>query len=165
MPVRGDGLPFILPKRGKKDLPVREEFEYNPIGSFRDMNPYDVAFCYPHPLYHRPFIVKGGHRKIQEYLKKLNIPMVVHHTLYRKGNHRTIVEFYGVESRIYISRSYGPWSGGLLRREKRYELVKIDNEGRRLLAEFKRVPRRWIRELNLYLTTERRSHVRGIQSR
>lgn len=164
MPVRGDGLylPIEIPKK-RKDLPVKQEFEYNPIRSFSTGNAYDVAFCYPHPLYHRPFMVKGGHQDIRKYLKKLNIPMIAHHTLYYKGRHRRIFGLYGIDSDIYITRKYvydnGISADKLKITNKKYELYHLGNTSfeRKVLAEFKRVPRRWIRELNLYVTTERRS--------
>ena len=80
MPVSGDFIGGVfksdIPKKKRKDLPVKKEFDYNPIRSFRDGNPYDVAFCYTHPLYHRPFIVKGGFQEVRKYLTKLNIPKV-----------------------------------------------------------------------------------------
>lgn len=153
MPIRGDGIPFELPvniKREKKKLPVKKEFDYNPIGSYRDVNPYDVAFCYPHPLYHRPFIVKGGHNDINKYLKKLNIPMVVHHTFYKGTRHRRIIELYGIEKGLRISKNYN-FAGS--DPSERYKLGKYGGD---VLAEFKRIPRRWIRELNLYVTVKRR---------
>jgi len=160
MPVRGDGhglLPIEIPKR-KKDLPVKQEFEYNPIRSFSLGNAYDVAFCYPHPLYHRPFIVKGGHQDIKKYLKKLNIPMIAHHTLYYKGRHRRIFGLYGIDSNIYIHKRFIDRETGkiIYNKDAKYELYYLSNK-RKVLAKFKRIPRRWIRELNLYVTTERRS--------
>ena len=141
MPVRGDGfglevLPIRIPKR-RKDLPVKKVFEYNPIRSFSLGNAYDVAFCYPHPLYHRPFMVKGGHQDIRKYLKRLNIPMIAHHTLYYKGNHRRIFGLYGIDKNIYIHRRITKRIA-----KKKYELYYLSNE-RKVLAEFKRVPRRW----------------------
>lgn len=160
MPVRGDGLPFELPvslKREKKKLPVRKEFDYSPIGSFRNVNPYDIAFCYPHPLYHRPFIVKGGNRDVTEYLKKLNIPMVVHHTFYKGTRHRRIVELYGVDKELRITKSFSYDMEGRYTSSKKFQLMAFRTSyGGRILAEFKRIPRRWIRELNLYVTVERR---------
>ena len=162
MPIRGEGfgIPIRLPKR-KKDLPVRKEFEYNPIGSFRDVNPYDVAFCYPHPLYHRPFIVKGGVRDTRKYLRKLNIPMVVHHTFYQRGKHRRLVQLYGVDKRLQISKdfSYDQENENVYLKSRKFQLKRLGKglgDKREVLAEFKRIPRRWIRELNLYVTVERR---------
>lgn len=151
----GIPLPIRLPKR-KKDLPVRKEFEYNPIGSFRDVNPYDVAFCYPHPLYHRPFVVKGGVKDTRKYLRKLNIPMVVHHTFYQRGRHRRLVQLYGVDKKLQISKdfSYDHENAKYLTARK-YQLKRFGSK-REVLAEFKRIPRRWIRELNLYVAVERR---------
>lgn len=158
--LRGD---FELPvsiKREKQELPVKAEFDYNPIGSYRDVNPYDIAFCYPHPLYHRPFIVKGGNQDVRKYLKKLNIPMVVHHTYYQRGNHRRIVELYGVEKGLYISKKF-TYDDGKYLISKKFQLTasaspRRGRRNRKILAEFKRIPRRWIRELNLYVTVERR---------
>lgn len=152
MAIRADGVPFELPvniKREKKKLPVRKEFDYNPIGSYRDVNPYDVAFCYPHPLYHKPFIVKGGVKDTRKYLRKLNIPMVVHHTFYQRGRHRRLVQLYGVDKRLQISKDFYHENA------KRFQLKRFGDK-REVLAEFKRIPRRWIRELNLYVTVKRR---------
>lgn len=143
----------------KKDLPVREDFAYSPRGSYRNFNPYDVAFCYPHPLYDRPFILKGGHQDIRKYLKKMNIPMIVHHTFYKKGNRRIVYEFYCVEKGIQIQKRYNfsPETKKYLY-SRYFELTLFNfTNPKKVLAKFKRVPRRWIRELNLYVTTERRT--------
>ena len=151
----GDGLPFQLPvRKPEKTLPVKKEFDYNPIGSYRDVNPYDIAFCYPHPLYHRPFIVKGGNRDVTEYLRKLNIPMVVHHTFFKGARHRRIVELYGVDKELRITKNFSYDMEGRFTSSKKFQLRT--SYGGRILAEFKRIPRRWIRELNLYVTVERR---------
>lgn len=147
--LRGD---FELPvniKREKQKLPVKKEFDYNPIGSYRDVNPYDIAFCYPHPLYHRPFIVKGGVKYTRKYLRKLNIPMVVHHTFYQRGRHRRLVQLYGVDINLQISKDF------YHENVKKFQLKRFGDK-REVLAEFKRIPRRWIRELNLYVTVKRR---------
>lgn len=159
MPVRGDGhgLHVELPKR-KKDLPVKKEFDYNPIGSYMQVNPYDVAFCYPHPLYHKPFIVKGGHNQVMEYLRELNIPLIAHHTFYKKGSHRRIIGLYGIDKGIRIQKDFRKVHPNRYIVDTKYELVKYSAERtKQVLARFKRIPRRWIRELNLYTTTERRS--------
>jgi hypothetical protein len=151
-------------KRREKDLPVKKEFRYNPIRSFRDVNPYDMAFCYPHPLYDKPFIVKGGHQDVREYLKFLNIPIIAHHTLYRKKSHRTVYGLYCIDKNIQIRRDYR-WEEETrkYRKATRYNLLLHKKnmhgfmEKVKVLATLKRIPRRWIRELNLYVTTERRS--------
>ena len=39
-------------------LKIRKEFEYSPIGSFRNCNPYTIYWVYPKTG--EPYIVKGG---------------------------------------------------------------------------------------------------------
>ncbi len=158
-----------------KALPIKKDFGYNPIGSFTTGNAYDIAFCYPHPLYERSFILKGGHQVIRKYLKEMNTPMIVHHTLYQKGIHRIFYEFYGIENRVAIHKEYA-FNKNMkkYRIADRYNLVKYsfgetDRYGapireKKILATFKRVPRRWIRELNLYIAIERRSFHDGSTS-
>ena len=136
-------------------FPVRKEFEYDPRYSFSQFNPYDVAFCYPHPLYDRPFIVKGGHQAIRDYLKKMDVPMVVHHTLYQKGRHRILYGFYGLDKGIQINKRFR-YNKALQKYlvSKYYELISWNygsGKPKKVLAKFKRGPRRWIREINLYV--------------
>jgi len=159
MPIRGDWIPGMeieLPKK-KKDLPVQKEFEYNPVRSFRDGNPYTMAFCYPHPLYHRPFVVKGGFKDCNEYLKTLDYPIFVHLVFYYKGSTRRIFKFYQLDSNLALNEqvSFPPKKKG-----KRLWELYLRGSGlgvrTKTLATFKRVPRRWIRELNLYVKAERR---------
>ena len=159
MPVRGSVLMVAKGFHREKDLPVKKEFDYNPIGSFMNVNPYDMAFCYPHPLYHRPFVVKGGHQDVQDYLRSLNIPIIAHHTFYRNKGHRQLVGLYGIEKGIRIQKDYRySKSTSKYIIDMKYQLVKFSGTATKVvLAEFKRIPRRWIRELNLYTTTERRS--------
>lgn len=71
----------------KKELKVLAEFSYNPIGSYRLGNPYTIAYCYTNPIY-KPavdgeFIVKGGNIHVEEYIKKLHIPLLVFRTFWR----------------------------------------------------------------------------------
>lgn len=160
--------PKIVVKKREKDLPIKKQFEYNPIGSFRDAgNPYDIAFCYPHPLYHRPFIVKGGHQQNLKYLRSLNIPMVVHHTMYRRKIHRRIISLYCIDRNISIHKDIkfdietGEYAVDVKFNLVRYVTTKDGKRNKEVLARFKRIPRRWIRELNLYITTERRSFHDG----
>lgn len=146
----------------KKILPVKKEFTYNPRGSFSRFDPYDVAFCYPHPLYEKPFIVKGGHQLVRDFLKKMNTPMIVHHTFYMKGMTRTIYGFYGLDKGLQIQKHY-TYSDTLrkYRISQKFELVKFtygESIPKKVLARFKRVPRRWIRELNLYVPERRSFH-------
>ena len=149
-------VPLPVVKLPKKDrlLPVKKEFEYNPVRSFREGNPYAMVFCYPHPLYHKPFIVKGGYKDCNLYLGGMDFPVFAHFVFFYKGTTRRLFKFYNVDEGIYLlDKRRG--------RNKTWELYhrnrSIPYENRKLLAEFKRVPRRWIRELNLYVTLERRT--------
>ena len=67
-----------------KKLPIKKEFVYDPIGSYRLSNPYTISFIYPQKG--QAFIVKGGSNDIDNYLKEFakTMPCIVHHTFYKK---------------------------------------------------------------------------------
>jgi hypothetical protein len=154
------GVPLPIKFSDKKTLPVKKEFEYDSRRSFTTGNPYTMAFCYPHPLYHKPFIVKGGYRDCDEYLSDLDFPVFVHVVFFYKGTTRRIFKFYNIDERMMLLEerpSFLP--GGRKKKKKRKWKLYLRGKVGEIsedLAIFKRVPRRWIRELNLYVKTERR---------
>jgi hypothetical protein len=127
-------------------MKVKKEFDYNPIKSFRLVNPFTMAFCYPYPLHEKSFIVKGGLNDVKKYVEKQKMPLIVHYSYWRHGHSRGIVRFIGFDKRynFHVMKTVkGP-----------YQLIMVDKGpewNRQVLAEFKRVPRKWLKELNVYM--------------
>ena len=130
-------------------MKVRKEFDYDIRKSFRNANPFTIAFCYPYPLYDTNFIVKGGLNDVEKFIKKQNTPIIVHYSMWRHGRSRNIIRFENFNKKYafhFIRKEYP---------KGKMQLIKIEGNLRRsnreVLATFKRIPRKWLRELNPYV--------------
>lgn len=136
---------------------IKKEFDYNPIGSYRKGNPYTIAFCYPYPLYAKSFIVKGGIKDVVKFLRSQKLPMIVHYSMWRHGITRGYVDVIGFDKKysFYITKS---WSSRKTKEKRNWELIATYSKNgrfkREILAEFKRVPRKWLKELNPFIMGE-----------
>jgi len=134
-------------------MEVRHNLPYDKIGSFRRRDPYIIAYIYPHPSFGKPFIIKGGGTKIGPLIKKeLGItPAIVHNTYWYRGNVRyTSIELYNIKN-ICISEV---WDDVKEKYLKKWKIeVRGKNYERKILKNIKRIPRKWIKELEPYMTT------------
>lgn len=132
-----------------KKLQVKREFEYNKIGSWSEGNPYTIAFCYPKKS--PPFIVKGGLVNVRIYVEReaLTESMIVHYTLFWHKKTRTTFSIYLAKNFIsaYLFERINEKN-----KKQRYELKISNSCGLFTLKWFKRPPRRWIKELNPFVT-------------
>jgi len=89
-------------------LPVKVEFPYNKIGSWRLGNPYSVSMIYPKGG--EAFCLKGGFQDINAYLDKHldKISHVVYHNLYSNGKSRQLNDIHLVSEKYTakISNNY-----------------------------------------------------------
>jgi hypothetical protein len=76
------------------------EFDWTPIHSWSDGNPFTIAFCYP--MEGKPFVLKGGCKSIEPILKKTKVPVVVHFSYWHHGNSRYLVNCYGFPKNVLI---------------------------------------------------------------
>lgn len=120
-------------------MPVRREFEWNRIGSFRDANGFVIAFCYPRAG--TPFIVKGGRLQVEEYIAtdKSIGPVLCHIAYYWHNNIRDIVySFFQLPDNIeaWISSDHILYA----KSERHSDYTRVQ--------QFKRVPRAYPRAMS-----------------
>ncbi len=132
-------------------LPVLADFDYDKIFSFRDGNPFEIAFCYTSKRYHRfeAFVIKGGSKDVDHYIKQLNFPMVVFKTFWRHGRARKFVSFENF--RTWTATGETPYLVPVNRRLNRNKPCYFyrNHEVRfsqRIWLTFRRFPRKWLPE-------------------
>jgi hypothetical protein len=76
------------------------EFSWNKVGSFKNRNPYCIAFCYPSEG--KPYVLKGGINTIETILKGTKIPVVVNQTYWKDKKFRSVMMTYGFPKSTYI---------------------------------------------------------------
>ena len=141
-------------------LPVVADFAYDRIHSWRDVNPFCIAFCYAAPRYmhgHSNFIIKGGMGQVEMEIKKRHTPMLVFKTLWWRGVSRTMgpslknFEHYTATGNEPFVRRLQPWRiipGPHFYR--RYQL-RFENM---IYCEVRRFPRKWIPEFDRILNNQ-----------
>ena len=146
-------------------LEVKKEFTYDPYGSFSLKSPYAIAFVYPKNS--NPFIVQGGKKDIENYLSsEFKEPAIVHYHTYEKGIEKTIYKVINVHGlRIRITSPSWPYQnrrsylypmgrrGNIypVRNVKRAKMSIEVNGSLTFKKEFRRVPRKWIKEINPFI--------------
>lgn len=127
-----------MPSPGR--LSIRKEFEYDPVGSFRRSGPFALVFVYPKD--EMPFVAKGGWTQVENWLKKVfRKPAVIHKTFWKHGfctQYYDIVNF--VEDDSFFA--FDKMSNG------KYVLTNWNRGYKSTIATFRRVPRKWIKQLD-----------------
>jgi hypothetical protein len=108
-------------------------FAYQPNpnlwGSSEPQSPFTIAFCYLQTG--EPFVVKGGWVDVEKY-------------------HRTLMQTYNLTEKIYFEE--GKHRIAYKSKWKMY----IQKDGQRImLATVRRIPRKWMKELNPYVPVRR----------
>jgi len=147
-------------------LPVVADFPYDRIHSWRDGNPFCIAFCYASPRYthnqhprhgHSNFIIKGGVGDVDLEIKKRHIPMLIFRTLWWRGTSRTMgpslknFEHYTPNGASPFVHRLQPWRiipGPHFYR--RYQL-RYQNQ---VYCEMRRFPRKWLPEFDRILDNQ-----------
>lgn len=118
-----------------KRIPTLKNFPYNRIDSFRNINPYTIVYFYP--KIGSPFVIKGGLNDCDKFIKRQKTPALLHMTYWRHGKNRSHHVVINTKTKIYIRR--------ILENYKyMYDISTPINS----LKIIKRVPRKWINELN-----------------
>lgn len=125
--------------------------------------PWTIAFCYPHPEFGKPFVIKGLEDNLDQVLKKIQAPVFVHKTFYHKGANRRLCKVFNVAGDVYILRRTPMVQ--LLRRPLfnlrsffKVHMVRTVSEDFQKLRktemrsiQIRRVPRRWMTEFDWLL--------------
>jgi hypothetical protein len=122
-----------------KRIPTLKQFPYNRIHSFRDCNPYTIVYVYPNVG--KPFVVKGGANDCANFFENYKTPAILHLTYWHHGYHRTFYKIININVKsCYIRR---------IKKRGRisYHLTTDINT----IKILKRVPRKWITELNDFI--------------
>jgi hypothetical protein len=134
-------------------LPVLANFLYDRIGSWREGNPYCIAFCYaskkPSGYGKVPeFIIKGGSRDVDHEIERRAFPMLVFRTYWWHGISRKCnptfenFEKYTVSGKSPYVRGIQPWQMNGCHFYRSYD-VRYLNE---TWVSVRRIPRKWLRE-------------------
>ena len=153
-----------------KKLKVLKEFDYDPIKSYRNGNPYTIAFVY---MQNESFCVKGGANDVHKFILDYTDgkPYIVHKTYFGDGESRWFVSIENLsgKNQAYINGPKWPsencereydFSYGIhyndnkiikkVRNVMRHELIVFSEDGNRFTKKFRRVPRGWIKELDQF---------------
>lgn len=122
-----------------------------------DINPYTIAFIYPHPDYAQPFIIKGGLQRVEASLNVLTLPYVVHESIWK--NHKARVTIKRIRNlrvpyKAYFTNhtknscddfghTYNIQTGKII--------LSVWGGDQLFEKIIKRVPRSWIVELNQFV--------------
>jgi hypothetical protein len=119
-------------------LKVKEAFPWDKIGSYRNANPYSIYFVYPQN--EKPFIIKGGSKDCERFLKAHPNPAIYYYSFWHKGKHRG----GWLTHKFFISIS---------RYDSNYRLVNgyILSKGGQVIKRVRRIPRKWIKEYDNFV--------------
>jgi len=127
-------------------FPVKKEFPYTRFGSFRNENPYTIAFIYPQVS--EPYIVKGGYQNVREEYDRICQPAIVHETKWYHGSHRTTIRLFNLPSNIEIfERSKNCTFFSACNKHIKWAIV---NKKTSFIHPLRRLPRKWIQELDQF---------------
>jgi len=80
-------------------------YRWNKIGSYPNMDPYSIVFCYT--IFGDSYIIKGGWQEIRLYLSNITTPTFANITYWRHGKSRNIFSFYGCNNiKLYVRRRH-----------------------------------------------------------
>ena len=120
-------------------MEIRKEFNYNPIGSWNKINPYTMAFVYPKD--ETPYMIKGGYEDVETYLKNIEIPAIVHYTLWHHKTTRRIIKLINC-GKINIAHIGGQKNG-------RWEVSSKFGKNYKVIVSMRKLPRKWIKEIEV----------------
>jgi len=116
-----------------KNIPTKKQFLYNPIRSYTNLNPYTIMFVYPQ--YCNPYVIKGGYNDCNKWMKETGTPALVHVTFWKGGKSRVFYQLININPYVSIVKL------------KNYYLISSNEVA---IKRVKRVPRKWIKELDDY---------------
>lgn len=122
-------------------MKTEKEFKYDPIGSWANwpMNPYTICFIYTK---HANRVVKGGSNDVEKYIKEnFKFPAICHHTYFYHGSTRRHINCINFNKPVYVGCN-------LRRAHERSKDKYCLMIGGDIIATFRRIPRKWLRQLN-----------------
>jgi hypothetical protein len=158
-------------------LEVRYEFSWEPIRSFKDGNPWTIAFIYPRK--EAGFIVKGGFNQIQEWVAASGIKRaLIHYTMFGhqmnvnggidKTNRSSIHVLTGLPTvQAFVNNvTVDTATGKKMPKNRRWRLSVYTTDGKKhrpfsgdgstlaLDKRLRRPPRCWPKELDQFILPE-----------
>jgi hypothetical protein len=140
-----------------KTLKIAKEFPYNKLGSYREANPFTIAFVYPQSG--EACVVKGGLNDVKKYIDA-NYPIaIINYTFFAKGINRGYYRVNGEKKGYHISfkksrpsyrKEEGMW-GHPAKQGHRCMVIIFGMGGNCFEKEVRRLPRCWMKELNPYV--------------
>jgi hypothetical protein len=143
---------------------VKATWIYNPIGSFKRGDPFTITFVYPSNS--KPFILKGGHKDIERWLLTYGEPCIIHNTYWHRAKSRSSITVKNFKVPILIAEQ--SWYSELWKKEnisKRKKWAFIVDKSHffahtpKVVVAMKRLPRKWIKELNPYIDQKYVKHI------
>lgn len=125
-------------------LPVRKEFPYDVKRSYRDSNPFVIAFVYSR--YSKPYVLKGGNNDVEYYLRGKE-PAVAHVTFWKEKWFKTSIRFYNFKHEL----NHTDEARIVFGLRKKHAIYTWRDGEKVLIANFRRVPRKWIKQLERYI--------------
>jgi len=141
----------------KEKLEILKEFEWNKIGSYSNMNPFTIVFCYP--MNGKHYVVKGGANDVQKYLKQIKIPTFTNTTFWKHGESRNHWEFEGEGtanlrvSHLYQYRYSKPKGWKIYTWNKNEEL---------LIATYRTLPQKFPKKVKQFIKLSKKTLIERI---
>ena len=128
-------------------MEVRKEFEYSPLNCWSQSNPYTLAFVYPKD--DTPYVVKGGLRDVEAYLKSNEPkPAIIHYTHFHGKTHRRIIETINCGKVLILRKGSTTFNWVWEIQVADYGIGPY-----KVIAKIRKLPRKWIKELDPYVST------------
>ena len=124
-----------------KTLPIKKEFQWTKIGSYKSCNPFSITFVYPYN--ESPFVLKGGAKNISKFLELYKIPAVVHRTFFCHGEFRTFITTVNINAWVYFDT--------VKKGKKRIWIESKERIGEVKEIWLRKIPRKWIQELEEFI--------------
>ena len=126
-------------------LKVLKEFDYSPINSWSLANPFCIAYCYT-PT--DKFVIKGGSRDVKSYIRNIGEPMMVYISFWKDHIDRGLWSFENIITPIFIQQI-----STVSNKNKHYQISVRTGLGKyQCIKKIRRIPRKWMVELNPYIT-------------
>jgi hypothetical protein len=148
----------------KVELEVKADFQYDPVGCYRKFNPYTICFVYP--KLEDPYIVKGGLNDVKKWLKEnQKTPAVAHINYFYRGKARNVFRTFGIRDnvKVFITGLKYPNENTVsyddnfnmvinknVKNTLRHEIIILSIE-KTFVKRVRKIPRKWIKELDPYI--------------
>jgi len=115
------------------------DFSWEPEGSWREGNPFTIAFCYP--AEGNPYILKGGSRIITNVMEKTKVPTIVYMSYWHNGNSRYMPMVFGFPKTVAIYFWRNAHKGSKRDGTRRYAQIIVRTNKTEKKYKMRRFPR------------------------